>query len=135
MATVTTIGTANMLRDLSKLSEDLDVVQDEMLEAGAAVCVEEWKNGIEAAGHVVTGDMRDSVKAKHNAKKKTVTIVPTGKDRADRPNNIKAFKTHYGTKNKPGDRFVDKIEDAAEPKAAAAMQSVLNAHLKKKGLI
>lgn len=136
MSEFSATGIDALAADLKKLGNDIENIEEEMLDAGAEVYVDEWKKGIEAAGHVDTGDMRDSVTAAPGKKnKKSREILPRGKDRKGTENNMKAFRTHYGTQSKPGDRFVDKIEDAAEPKATAAMQDILNAHLKKKGLI
>lgn len=135
MARMNSSGVAELAQDLRQLGKDIPQVEEEMLDAGAQAIVEEWKDGIEKAGHVDSGDMRDSVRATRKKKTRSRDIYPKGKDRKGVRNAEKAFVLHYGKSSKPGDRFVDQIEEAAEPRATAKMQSVLNAHLKKKGLI
>ncbi len=135
MARMNSSGVAELAQDLRQLGKDIPQMEEEMLDAGAQVIVEEWKDGITKAGHVDSGDMRDSVRATRKKKTRSRDIYPKGKDRKGVRNAEKAYVLHYGKSSKPGDRFVDKIEEAAEPRAAARMQSVLTAHLKKKGLI
>lgn len=135
MARLKSQGLDALANDLKQLGKDITEVEEEMLDAGAQEIVAAWKEGITSAGHVDTGEMRDSVKATKKRKQKAREIYPQGKDSKGVRNAEKAFVNHYGKGSKPGDRFVDKIEDAAEPKAAARMQSILNAHLRKKGLM
>lgn len=135
MARMNSSGTAELASDLRQLGNDMASVGEEMLDAGAAVIVEEWKDGITEAGHVETGEMRDSVRAARKRKKRSRDIYPKGKDSKGIRNAEKAYILHYGKSSKPGDRFVDRIEEKAEPRAVAKMQSILNAHLRKKGLM
>lgn len=139
MATITTSGIDPMMENLKKFGKEMYAVQDDMLDEGAKVLTEEWKSGIEAAGHVDTGEMRDSVGvAKQTIRSGLREVYPQGvqkKGKSRVRNAEKAYVLHYGTSKIDGDRFVDKIEDAAEPKVAAAMQDILNKHLKMKGLI
>lgn len=135
MARMKSSGVAEIAKDLRQLGNDIPQVEEEMLDAGAQEVVTAWKEGIEEAGHVDTGEMRDSVRATKKKKTGFRDIYPKGKDSKGIRNAEKAFVLHYGKSSKPGDRFADKIEETAEPRAAAKMQSILNEHLKKKGLI
>lgn len=135
MARIETAGLDSLMNNLRRFS--LDVSEDltfEMLEAGAKVTVEDWKQGIEAHGHVDTGRMKKSVKASKKGKNAR-EIYPRGKDRKGVRNAEKAFILHYGKSNKAGDRFIDDIEDKAYSDSLDAMEEVYNDYLFERGLI
>lgn len=135
MARIETAGLDSLMNNLRRFS--LDVSEDltfEMLEAGAKVTVEDWKQGIEAHGHVDTGRMKKSVKASKKGKNAR-EIYPRGKDRKGVRNAEKAFILHYGNSNKQGDRFIDDIEDKAYSDSLDAMEEVYNDYLFERGLI
>ena len=150
MATITTNGFKNFLKDLEALGDDVDEMSEDMLSAGSDVAIDEWKKGIEAEehkiiakdgkgfvskrGYVDTGDMRDSVGRVEKSRKGTAEIYPQGKDRKGVRNAEKAFILHYGTSSFQGSRFVDDIEDKAAPEVAVARGHVMDEYLKKHGL-
>lgn len=149
MATITTTGFSNLLKDLEGLGEDVDAMAADMLDAGSDVAVEEWKKGIQneehkivakdgkgfvnKRGYVDTGDMVNSV-GRTLKKGRTAEIYPQGKDRKGVRNAEKAFILHYGTSSFQGSRFVDGIEDKSAPEIAVAMGHVMDEYLKKHDL-
>lgn len=149
MATITTTGFSDLLKDLEGLGEDVDAMAADMLDAGSDIAVEEWKKGIQneehkivakdgrgfinKRGYVDTGDMVNSV-GRTLKKGRTAEIYPQGKDRKGTRNAEKAFILHYGTSNFQGSRFVDGIEDKAFPEVAVAMGHVMDEYLKKHDL-
>lgn len=135
MSTIRTSGLGELTKALEEFSAELPDVERELLEAGAEVVVEAWQKGIEEAGHVDTGQMRDSVRATINRNATFAEIYPKGKDKKGVRNAEKAFILHYGKTGESGDRFVDKIEDNAEEPATEAMAEKLNEKLTEKGLI
>ena len=150
MASITTTGFSDMLKDLEALGNDVDEMSEEMLTAGSDVAIDEWKKGIEAEehkivakdgkgfvdkrGYIDTGDMRDSVGRAKKTRKGTAEIYPQGKDRKGIRNAEKAFILHYGTSSFQGSRFVDDIEEKASPEITVAMGHVMDEYLKKHNL-
>lgn len=125
---------SELINNLDGLEKSIDDIQYDMLEAAGTEFEEAWKNGIRQGGHVDTGDMLNSVKAKVSRKAKTVTIAPTGKDRHGTRNAKKAFILHYGNSTIYGDRFVDDVEEKGTEAAIGVMLDIYNAELKKKGV-
>lgn len=127
---------ANELKNLG--AEVENALGDEILDAGAEVAVTEWKNEIQRNGHVKTGDMLNSVKAKKvsNSKRGNVReIFPQGKDRKGVRNAEKARVLSNGTSKKTGSHFADTAEKNAETKSVIRMQAVFDEYLKQKGLV
>lgn len=134
MAVMKSAGILGLAEEFERFRLDIPDVGQKMLDAGAKACVKEWKDGITASGHVDTGAMKESVRSSKNQNKKTREIYPRGKDKNGVRNAEKAFVLHYGTSHKPGDRFVDKIEENSEEQAFKEMQGVFDDYLKQKGL-
>lgn len=110
-----------------------DAIAREILEAGAEVYKEEWKNSIKSHYHVRTGSMVNAVAAtdlKRTADGYTISIYPTGSDSHGVSNATKAYVINYGRGGKrtpkTGDKFVSIAEQAAVDKANAAMSAKLN---------
>lgn len=135
MGKVTTSGLNELINNLSNFAEDFSEMEDKILDEAGEIFVEEWKEGIEQFGHVDTGDMQKSVKAKRSKKDASVEIYPQGKDRHGVRNAQKAFILHYGSSTIDGDRFVDDIEEKGEEKAVEAAEEIYYDTLEKKGLI
>lgn len=135
MAKVTESGLNELINNLSSFAEDFSEMEDEILNEAGEIFVDEWKDGIARFGHVDTGDMQKSVKAKRSKKDASVEIYPHGKDRHGVRNAQKAFILHYGSSTIDGDRFVDDIEDKGEEKVVKAAEEIYYDTLKKKGLI
>lgn len=133
MAEIGTSGLANLIKELEDLGADIDEISDEMLEAGGEAMKKAWTEEIKAKGHVDTGDMLKSVKAKVNKSKKTAEIYPQGKDKKGVRNALKAFVLHYGTSNIAGDRFVDEVESKGSDAAVDAMYEIYSDELGKRG--
>ena len=138
MAQVSTYGFSDFLREMQALGENVDEIAEEMLDAGAEVATEEWKNGIREHDYIDTGDMLASVGPNKNTKSsgrssgaRSVEIYPQGKDRKGIRNAEKAYMLHYGTSKMRGSRFVDDIDERAEQKIQEAMEKVMDEHLKK----
>lgn len=135
MGKVTTSGLNKLINNLSNFAEDFSEMEDKILDEAGEIFVEEWKEGIEQFGHVDTGDMQKSVKAKRSKKDASVEIYPHGKDRHGVRNAQKAAILHYGSSSIKGDRFVDDIEEKGEEKAVEAAEEIYYDTLEKKGLI
>lgn len=132
MATLRVEGLEALEEDLRKFGDRADEIGNAMLEAGAEELKESWKYHILKSGHVDSGSMVDSVKASKPRKGRggtSVDVYPQGKDQKGVRNAEKAFLLHYGWKDKPGDHFVDNVEQDAEEAVADAMESVLNEYL------
>lgn len=151
MAVITTSGFSDLLKDLQGLADDTENIVEGMLDAGADVAVEAWRDGIQQEehkirasdgkgyvnkrGYVDTGDMLQSVgRASNTRKKNTAEIYPQGKDRKGVRNAEKAFILNYGTSSYQGSRFVEDLEEKASPDIYAAMGNVMDDALKKHGL-
>lgn len=128
MARMDLAGLDDVFDQLTMAGEGIDETAQQMLEAGAGICVEAWKRSIGSHGHVKTGDMQRSVGVKYKKKNGALSaeIYPLGKDRKGVRNAEKAFVLHYGRSNITGSRFVDDAEAEAEQPAADAMQEVWN---------
>lgn len=127
MARMEFSGTQEIMDELFKESERLERKATEMLgEAGKAV-VKAWQDVIMERGHVLTGDMKNSVRAsavKKNGEAYTTSIYPHGRDRKRQSNAEKAFVLHYGTSKLHGDHFVDEAEERSEEAAESVMQEI-----------
>lgn len=125
-------GIDELAAELQELGQlDNGNLTEKMLNAGAEVIAEEWKKGIDGtvkSGGRSTGEMSASVapskKIKRTGDVSATTIYPQGKDRKGVRNAEKAFILHYGKSGQLGTRFVDKVEEAAEERATAAMEKV-----------
>ena len=125
---VKTTGIDLLMDDLTKLANAVGGdLPDKMLDAGAEAAIEDWKEGIESAGHVDTGAMRDSVGIAPGTEKGLKReIYPQGTDRKGVRNAEKAYIQHYGRKSKKGDRFVDKINKKVKIDSYKAMSHVFD---------
>ena len=142
MAKCYTSGIDELAAELKKLGQlDNDKLVGEMLEAGADVVIDEWKEGIKKAvknkrGRS-TGELLESVTTKKGIQKlgdaSCKTIYPAGKDSKGVRNAEKAFILHYGKSGQAATLFVDDVEAAAEDNAVDAMEQVFNDYLEKEG--
>ncbi|MGN0598920.1 MAG: HK97-gp10 family putative phage morphogenesis protein [Oscillospiraceae bacterium] len=136
-------GIDELAMELKKLGQlDNDKLVEEMLEAGADVVIDEWKEGIKKAvknkrGRS-TGELLESVTTNKGIDKvgdvSAKTIYHAGKDSKGVRNAEKAFILHYGKSGQAPTLFVDDVEAVAEDKAAEAMEQVFNDYLEKEGL-
>jgi len=141
MAHIDTSGFEDFFREMQILGEDIDEIADEMLEAGAEVAVEAWKNVIKEHDYIDTGDMLASVapnkptnlRSKKYKGPRSIEVYPQGEDRNGMSNAEKAYILHWGTSNpkRRGSRFVDEVDDKAGRKIYEAMEQVMDEHLKK----
>lgn len=142
MAKCYTSGIDELAAELKKLGQlDNDKLVGDMLEAGADVVIDEWKEGIKKAvknkrGRS-TGELLESVTTNKGIDKvgdvSAKTIYPAGKDSKGVRNAEKAFILHYGKSGQAPTLFVDDVEAAAEDKAVEAMEQVFNDYLEKEG--
>ena len=126
-------GVDRIIDELGRMDALTGPMAEEMVDAGARVLVDTWKDVIRSRGHVDTGDMIRSVKAKKPAGSSEVVareVYLLGKDAKGVRNAEKAFILHYGWKSRQGDHFVDQVEvDANEP-AVSAMEAVMDKYMK-----
>lgn len=136
-------GIDELAMELKKLGQlDNGDLVGEMLEVGADVVVEEWKNGVQKAvknkRDRSTGELLESITTNKGIQKlddvSAKTIYPAGKDSKGVRNAEKAFILHYGKSGQAPTLFVDDAEAAAEDKAVDAMEQVFNDYLEKEGL-
>lgn len=127
---VKTKGLDILTEKLSELANEIGGdLPDRMLDAGAETAEGNWREGIEAAGHIDTGDMLRSVGTSPYPHSRE--IYPQGTDRKGVRNAEKAFIINYGKGKKKGDRFADKIQKKNEKECYKAMAKVYDDTLKK----
>lgn len=117
-------GFDELLEDFKRHKDLLDEAAPEILQAGAAIITECWKDAIEKHGLIDTGDMINSVgpsKATLTSSEKKIAVYPQGKDRKGVRNAEKAFINHYGASRRKATHFVDDAETNAEEPAIEAM--------------
>ena len=126
-------GVDIIIDELGRMDALTGPMAEEMVDAGARVLVDTWKDVIRSRGHVDTGDMLRSVKAKKPAGSSEVVareVYPLGKDAKGVRNAEKAFILHYGWKSRQGDHFVDQVEADANEPAVSAMEAVMDKYIK-----
>lgn len=126
-------GVDRIIDELGRMDALTGSMAEEMVDAGARVLVDTWKDVIRSRGHVDTGDMLRSVKAKKPAGSSEVVareVYPLGKDAKGVRNAEKAFILHYGWKSRQGDHFVDQVEADANEPAVSAMEAVMDKYMK-----
>lgn len=126
-------GVDRIIDELGRMDALTGPMAEEMVDAGARVLVDTWKDVIRSRGHVDTGDMLRSVKAKKPAGSSEVVareVYPLGKDAKGVRNAEKAFILHYGWKSRQGDHFVDQVEADANEPAVSAMEAVMDKYMK-----
>lgn len=135
MARMDTSGLDELVREMTRMGQNIGPVADEMLDTAAAIIREQWRETARAHGHVDTGAMVDSVDfpVKGNAQALYREIYPQGNDAKGVSNAEKAFILHYGKHNKPGDYWVDEAEEKAGPEAIEACQAIWDRFLQSGG--
>lgn len=113
------------LERLTRIQEGVrrDVIQ-KVVAAGAEEYAKELREEIEARHHVVSGSMRDNVRA--GKYYETVGggftyVYPQGYDARGIDNAKKAFIINYGRGGKKGDRFITNLQNSVGDKVQAAM--------------
>lgn len=120
-------GFDELVADLKKNADLLDSAAPEMLQAGAAVVADAWRDAIQSHGLIDTGDMIDSVAPSNlvnSSTEKKIAVYPQGRDRKGIRNAEKAFINHYGASRRKATHFVDDAETKAEGPAVEAMAAV-----------
>ena len=120
-------GFDELLADLKKNGDLIDDAAPEMLQAGAAVVADAWRDAIQSHGLIDTGDMLDSVAPSNlvnSSTEKKIAVYPQGRDRKGIRNAEKAFINHYGASRRKATHFVDDAETKAEGPAVEAMAAV-----------
>lgn len=120
-------GFDELVTDLKKNADLLDSAAPEMLQAGAAVVADAWRDAIQSHGLIDTGDMLDSVAPSNlvnSSTEKKIAVYPQGRDRKGIRNAEKAFINHYGASRRKATHFVDDAETKAEGPAVEAMAAV-----------
>ena len=129
-------GFDELLESLKRDSDLLDTAAPDVLQAGAEIVAQEWRNTIQAHGLIDTGDMLESVapsQAVVNANEKKIAVYPQGRDRKGVRNAEKAFINHYGASRRKATHFVDDAETKAEGPAIDAMAAVWYEKLESEG--
>ena len=104
MARFDTSGLDDLIREMTRMGQDVGPVVDEMLDTAAGIIRDQWKETATAHGYIDTGAMVESVDftVKGNARALYRDIYPQGKDAKGVSNAEKAFILHYGKHNMPG---------------------------------
>ncbi len=140
MAKISSEGIEIVERELQNIDKNLrSTCMREMLEAGADVLVESWRNSIQAHGHVRTGTMMNNVgktEVQMEPDGMSIAVYPQGTDSHRVTNAQKAYILHYGRqankngrKEIKGDKFVTEAEQNAKRKVDAAMQAILDRYV------
>ena len=126
MARFDTSGLDDLIREMTRMGQDVGPVVDEMLDTAAGIIRDQWKETATAHGYIDTGAMVESVDftVKGNARALYRDIYPQGKDAKGVSNAEKAFILHYGKHNMPGSYWVDEAETKAGPEAVKACQEI-----------
>ena len=120
-------GFDELVADLKQHGDLISTAAPDMLQAGAAVVADAWRDAIRAHGLIDTGDMIDSVAPANlvnTSSEKKITVYPQGRDRKGSRNAEKAFINHYGASRRKATHFVDDAETKAEQPAVEAMAAV-----------
>ena len=120
-------GFDELVADLKQHGDLISTAAPDMLQAGAAVVADAWRDAIRAHGLIDTGDMIDSVAPANlvnTSSEKKITVYPQGRDRKGIRNAEKAFINHYGASRRKATHFVDDAETKAEQPAVEAMAAV-----------
>ena len=120
-------GFDELVADLKKNADLLDSAAPEMLQAGADVVADAWRDAIQSHGLIDTGDMLDSVAPANlvnSSTEKKIAVYPQGRDRKGVRNAEKAFINHYGASRRKATHFGDDAETKAEGPAVEAMAAV-----------
>lgn len=141
MAKITSSGIELLEDELEAMhGETLTRCMRDMLNAGADVLVENWRQSIQAHGHVKTGAMLNAVgktDIQVDPDGMSISVYPQGTDSHRVTNAQKAFILHYGRKGKKeikGDKFVTEAEKAAQRKVEEAMQAVMDRYISGKDI-
>lgn len=129
-------GFDELIDDFKRHKDLLDEAAPDILQAGAEVVTECWKDAITKHGLIDTGDMIESVapsKATITGTEKKIAVYPQGKDRKGVRNAEKAFINHYGASRRKATHFVDDAEEKAEGPAVDAMAEVWYQKLESEG--
>ena len=135
MANFDTSGLDDLINEMQRLGQNEGPVVDEMLDAGAAIIRDRWKDSAKEHGHIDTGAMVDSVDFTVKGKARALyrDIYPQGKDSKGVRNAEKAFILHYGKHNMPGSYWVDDAELKAGPEVTAECQAIWDRFLQSEG--
>ena len=120
-------GFDELVADLKQHGDLISTAAPDMLQAGAEVVADSWRDAIRAHGLIDTGDMIDSVgpaNLVNTSSEKKITVYPQGRDRKGIRNAEKAFINHYGASRRKATHFVDDAETKAEGPAVDAMAAV-----------
>ena len=120
-------GFDELLADLKQHGDLVSTAAPDMLQAGAAVVADSWRDAIRAHDLIDTGDMIDSVGPSdvvNTSSEKKIAVYPQGRDRKGIRNAEKAFIDHYGASRRKASHFVDDAETKAEGPAVDAMAAV-----------
>ena len=120
-------GFDELLADLKQHGDLVSTAAPDMLQAGAAVVADAWRDAIRAHDLIDTGDMIDSVGPSdvvNTSSEKKIAVYPQGRDRKGIRNAEKAFINHYGASRRKATHFVDDAETKAEGPAVDAMAAV-----------
>lgn len=120
-------GFDELLADLKQHGDLVSTAAPDMLQAGAAVVADSWRDAIRAHDLIDTGDMIDSVGLSdvvNTSSEKKIAVYPQGRDRKGIRNAEKAFINHYGASRRKATHFVDDAETKAEGPAVDAMAAV-----------
>ena len=151
MARFQSVNVDEMARELMRLGQVTGSMAREMVNEGAEIIADTWKNVIREMPHVDKGDMLNSVQADEARQSGGATvseIYPRGKDRKGVRNAEKAYLLHYGWKaGKPargkkgekakgrkgayqGDHFVDTVEKECAEVVDYTMERVIDRYTK-----
>lgn len=123
MARMNWSGLDGVMRELTQMEKTAGPLTEKMLDAGAEVIAQSWKDAISSAGLIDSGAMQKSVKAKKKSDGSR-EIYPQGTDSRGVRNAEKAFIQHYGSSRIKATGFVDRAEAEAEGPAVEAMQRI-----------
>lgn len=134
MARFDTSGLDPAVRYLEKMEMTTGALADSMLIAGAKAVQEAWREAAERHGHRLTGQLIESIgyprKPRTVGDVRSIDIYPQGTDDKGVRNAEKAFVLHYGSRSRPGSRWIDTADAISGETAVPAMLKVFDDYMR-----
>lgn len=127
----------DFLKGLSDLTDDIDEIAKDCIDAAAPTLVETLQNNISAAANrdYSTGELARSIaptKAKTNAYGNFAAVRPVGTDEKGVRNGEKLAYLEYGTSDQDAHPVMAKTIAQAEPQTMEIIQQRFNEHVNKR---
>lgn len=121
-------GLEEIIEQMRQMGQMSGAVAEAMLMAGAEQVRQAWRASAESHGHRDTGQMIASIgyprQPTNAGDVMSIDIYPQGTNTNGVRNAEVAFVLHYGTRKRPGTRWIDEADERAGPMVQAAMEGI-----------